>query len=89
VDLQRGGDVALMRRYAQASGRRAVRTAVLPGTIARWQNHRFPGTSAFVVELPAPAPTTARVRAHVRAVLAVAAAGAATSVKPVVPGPPH
>jgi protein MpaA len=82
VDLQGGSDLATMRRYAAASGMRTARTAVLPGTIARWQNHRLPGADAFVVELPAGAPTAARVRAHVRAVLAVAAAPAAVSRGP-------
>jgi protein MpaA len=72
VDLQRGADAALMRRYARAAGMRAVVTPVLPGTVARWENHRLPGTSAFVVELPAGRLTAAQVRAQARAVLAVA-----------------
>jgi protein MpaA len=72
VDLQRGSNVVLMRRYARVAGLRAVRTPVLPGTVARWQNHRLPGRTAFVVELPAGALTTAAVRRHVAAILAVA-----------------
>jgi murein peptide amidase A len=74
VDLQRGSSVALMERYAQVTGMRAVRTAVLPGTVARWENHRLPGATSFVVELHAGTLTPADVAAQVRAVLAVAAA---------------
>jgi len=73
VDLQRGSSDRLMRRYARVAGMRAVRTPVLPGTVARWENHRLPGHSAFVVELPAGALSPIRVAAHVKAILAVAA----------------
>jgi protein MpaA len=73
VDLQRGSRLALMRRYARTTGMRAVRTPVLPGTVARWQNHRLPGRTAFVVELPAGRLRAGAVDAHVRAVLALAA----------------
>ncbi len=72
VDLQRGSSTELMERYAHTAGMRAVRTAVLPGTVARWENHRLPGRNAFVVELPAGALTPAGVAAQVHAVLAVA-----------------
>lgn len=72
VDLQRGSSVRLMRRYAQVAGMRARRTPVLAGTVARWQNHRFPSATAFVVELPAGRLAPSRVTRHVRAVLAVA-----------------
>jgi protein MpaA len=72
VDLQRGSSLRLMRRYARASGLRAVRTSLLPGTVARWQIHRLPGHTAFVVELPAGALPAAAVARHVGAVLAVA-----------------
>jgi protein MpaA len=74
VDLQRGSSVSLMRRYARIAGMRTFRLASLPGTVARWANHRMPGTSAFVVELPAGWPAPAAVARHVRAVLGVAAA---------------
>jgi protein MpaA len=72
VDLQRGSSARLMRRYARTAGMRATRTPVLPGTVARWQNHRLPGRTAFVVELPAGALSAAAVNRHVAAVLAVA-----------------
>jgi hypothetical protein len=51
---------------------RATRLAPLPGTATRWQNHRLPTTSSFVVELPAGALAAAAVRRHVRAIEAVA-----------------
>ena len=72
VDLQRGSSVTLMRRYAHVAGMRAVRTPVLPGTVARWENHRLPAATSFVVELPAGALSAARAAVHARAVLAVA-----------------
>ena len=72
VDLQRGSSLRLMRRYARVAGMRAVKTPVLPGTAARWENHRLPRASAFVVELPAGRLSHASVAVHVRAVLAVA-----------------
>ena len=72
VDLQRGSSGRLMRTYARLVGMRAVRTPVLAGTVARWQNHRLPDADAFVVELPAGTLPAAAVRRHVKAVLAVA-----------------
>jgi murein peptide amidase A len=45
------------------------------GTAANWQNHRFPGTAAFVVELPAgPVPVT-RLGVWVRAIRRLAVEG--------------
>jgi hypothetical protein len=76
VDLQQGGDEALMRRYARIAHMRAAHYAQLPGTVARWENHVLPAASAFVVELAAGALPAWRVRANVRAVLAVAQASA-------------
>jgi protein MpaA len=72
VDLQAGGDEALMRRYARTAHMRAAPYPQIPGGIARWENHVLPNASAFVVELAAGALPTWRVRANVRAVLAVA-----------------
>ena len=40
------------------------------GTATSWQNHTFPGTSAFVVELPAGPLSPASARRHADAVLA-------------------
>jgi protein MpaA len=72
VDLQPGSNRRLMRLYARTVGMRARRTPLLPGTVARWQNHRLPGRTAFVVELPAGRLPAGVVLAHRRAVLALA-----------------
>jgi protein MpaA len=74
VDLQPGSNVTLMRQYAAITGMRAVRTPLLAGTVVRWTNHRLPGRSAFVVELPAGSLSASAVAAHVRAVMAMAQA---------------
>jgi hypothetical protein len=61
----------LLRRFARLAG---LRTGYLPrysGTATDWSNHSFPGTTAFVVELPAGrlSPTaTARIVRAVRLV---------------------
>jgi Zinc carboxypeptidase len=64
----------LMRRYARIAHMRAEHYRQIPGGVARWENHVLPTASAFVVELAAGALPRWRVRANVRAVLAVAAA---------------
>jgi protein MpaA len=74
VDLQPGSDQELMRQYAAIAGLRAVRTPLLAGTVARWTNHRLPGRSAFVVELPAGVLPPSAVDANARAVAAMAEA---------------
>jgi len=59
-----------------ATARRLARLASYPyqsirwpfGTAANWQNHRFPGTASFVVELPAGAVPAARIGVWVRAI---------------------
>jgi protein MpaA len=48
-----GGDVRLQRRYARLVGLPLVQLGRFHGTATSWQNHTFPGTTAFVVELPA------------------------------------
>jgi murein peptide amidase A len=73
VDLQRGGDQALMRRYARIAHMRAAHYPQVPGGAPRWENHVLPRASAFVVELAAGALPAWRVRANIRAVLEVAA----------------
>jgi protein MpaA len=47
-----GGDVRVERRYARLAGLPLRRLARYPGSAAGWQNHRLPGGTAFVVELP-------------------------------------
>nr|MBA2537143.1 hypothetical protein [Actinomycetota bacterium] len=71
---------ALVRAWGQSidTARRYARLARVPyrsirwpaGTAPNWQNHRFPGTASFVVELP-PGPLSARAAArYARAVRA-------------------
>jgi murein endopeptidase len=66
-----GQSVPAARRYAGLAGMsfRAIRWP--RGTAPNWQNHRFPGTSSFVVELPAGPLTTAAANRQARAVLAL------------------
>jgi protein MpaA len=48
-----GGNLAAERRFAAAAGMRVFRLPRYPGGVTNWQNANFPGTTAFVVELPA------------------------------------
>jgi murein peptide amidase A len=52
VDMA-GGDHGIARRYADLAGLAATCLPFLPGTATSWSNHTLPGTTAFVVELPA------------------------------------
>jgi murein peptide amidase A len=66
-----GGDRGVARRYAQIAGLRPTCLTFLPGEETEWSNHTFPGTTSFVVELPArPIPPAALAR-HLRAVRAI------------------
>ncbi len=47
-----GRSVPAAERYAQLSGIPFRHLRWLDGTAPNWQNHRFPDTSSFVVELP-------------------------------------
>jgi len=67
-----GGDVRLERRFADAVGLPLVRLPRFPGSVVSWENHTFPGTTAFVVELHAGSPPTSTVNRFARAVLALA-----------------
>jgi murein peptide amidase A len=67
VDMA-GGDRGVARRYAQLSGLPARCLPFLPGTASAWSNHRLPGTTAFVVELPAGPVRGAALRRQLRAV---------------------
>ena len=51
VDLS-GGDPAVERRYAGLVGLPARQLTRYPGSAVSWENVQFPGTTAFVVELP-------------------------------------
>jgi protein MpaA len=67
-----GGDIAIERRFASLVGLPLKRLPRYPGGATNWQNARFPGTTAFVVELPPGALSTRRVGQFTRAVLVVA-----------------
>jgi protein MpaA len=47
------GNLALQRRFARLAGLRASRLPTYTGTATSWSNATLPGTTAFVVELPA------------------------------------
>jgi hypothetical protein len=70
-----GQSVATARRFA-ALARYPYRSIRWPyGTAANWQNHRFPGTASFVVELPPGSLPAARIGVWVRAVREIAVEG--------------
>jgi len=52
VDLS-GGDASLEQRYAAMVGLKTEQLQRYPGSVTSWENHAFPGSTAFVVELPA------------------------------------
>jgi beta-N-acetylhexosaminidase len=72
VDTGSGADRRLVRRYAGVARLRAGPIGFLPGVATRWQNNRFPRSSAFVVELPGGRLGDAAAARHARAVRAVA-----------------
>jgi N-acetylmuramoyl-L-alanine amidase len=66
-----GGDIRIERRFAKRARLPLLRIKPYPGTATRWQNHRFPGGTAFAVELPG-GPLNRRLRERcVDAVLAL------------------
>jgi protein MpaA len=65
-----GSSIPVARVYARASGLRFGAIRWPNGTAPNWQNHRFPGCPAFVVELPPGPLGRAGAQAQVRAVLA-------------------
>ena len=65
-------DKRVWRRYARLAGMRTARLPRYPGTATRWQNHRFPRSDAFVVELPGGRISAPDARRHARAVLELA-----------------
>ncbi len=84
VDMA-GGDRGLARRYAELAGLRATCLPFLPGTESGWSNHAFPGTTSFVVELPAGPMRGAALRRHLHALGALehgARSGSARSCAP-------
>jgi protein MpaA len=71
VDLS-GGDPRVERRFARLVGLPAVELTRYPGSAASWSNSLLPGTTAFVVELPAGSLSPAAVTRYVSAVYALA-----------------
>ncbi len=70
-----GQSMATARRFALLA-RYPYRSIAWPyGTAANWQNHRFPGTASFVVELPPGSVPPPAVERWVRALRALAAEG--------------
>jgi N-acetylmuramoyl-L-alanine amidase len=49
--VRSAGDPALQRLYSRGSGLPRRRLPPYPGTAVSWQNHTYPGDTAFVVEL--------------------------------------
>jgi protein MpaA len=73
------GNRVIERRFGRVAGLRLAALAREPGGVVDWENHAFPGSSPFVVELPAGSPSPAAVRSYVEAVRAVAAPRALTT----------
>jgi protein MpaA len=69
-----GGAPRVERAFARVSRLPYRLRPRLPGSATAWQNASFPGTTAFVAELPAGAPGPAAVARYVRAVVAAARA---------------
>jgi murein peptide amidase A len=68
-----GGRVVVERRFARLVGLPLRRLAREPGSVAGWTNHFLPGSTAFVVELPAGALSKSAVGRFARATVAVGA----------------
>jgi murein peptide amidase A len=64
-----GGDIAIERRFSTLVGLPLRRLPREPGSAVGWENHRFPGTTAFVVELPSGSLSSAAADRYARAVL--------------------
>jgi protein MpaA len=66
-----GQSVGEARRYAQLAGMRFSAIRWPRGSAPNWQNHAFPGSSSFVVELPQGPLTKAQAARQAGAVLAL------------------
>jgi murein peptide amidase A len=47
-----GGSVALEQLFSSLTGEPLTELPRYPGSVAEWVDHRFPGSTSFVVELP-------------------------------------
>jgi murein peptide amidase A len=70
-----GPSVPAARRFAALVGLRFRRLQWPSGSATRWQNRSFPGTAAFVVELPAGPVPAAQLARYVRAIRILAVEG--------------
>jgi protein MpaA len=87
VDMA-GGDRGVARRYAQLAGLKPTCLTFLSGVETAWSNHTFPGTTSFVVELPAGPVAPDALTRHLRAVRAMELgqrAGSATRCDSITP----
>ena len=66
-----GGHKRIQKRYAHLVGLPLVRKPKLPGAATRWQNHRWPHSVSFVVELPAGPLSKKSAKRHARAIVAI------------------
>ena len=66
-----GGSLKVERRYATLVGLPLIRLPREPGSAVTWENHALPGTTAFVVELPAGSLSGAMIGRYARAVVAL------------------
>ena len=67
-----GGSIAAGRRYARLAGVRFRAIRWPPGSAPNWQNHQFPGSASYVVELASGSLTAGVASRHARAVLTIA-----------------
>jgi hypothetical protein len=63
-----GGSLRVERRFARRVGLSVLTLPRYRGSAPTWQNHRFPNTTAFVVELPPGTLTDARIEQYAHAV---------------------
>ena len=70
-----GQSVSTARRFAALAAYPYQSIRWPFGTASNWQNHRFPGTASFVVELPAGPVPAARIGPWVRAIRGIARVG--------------
>jgi protein MpaA len=70
-----GQSIATARRFAGLAAYPYQSIEWPFGTASNWQNHRFPGTASFVVELPAGPVPAVKVAVWVRAIRALAVQG--------------
>jgi hypothetical protein len=63
-----GGSRSVERRFASRVGLPLRKLSRYHGSVTSWQNHRFPSTTAFVVELPPGSLDDSSVERYARAV---------------------